>query len=92
LELLSVDAQGEVSRITVIDVVPVALFHGLPASASRPAVAVVGTGSGSLSAPSLIERCPVRSGHQGPVLDVLATLAAKGGCAWLRLRTLALVG
>jgi hypothetical protein len=37
--------------------------------------------SGSLDAPSLIKRCAARSGHQGPVL---AMLAAKGGCAWLR--------
>jgi hypothetical protein len=40
--------------------------------------------SGSLDAPSLIKRCAARSGHQGPVLAVLAMLAAKGGCAWLR--------
>jgi hypothetical protein len=33
--------------------------------------------SGSLSAPSLIKRCAARSGHQGPVLAVLAMLAAK---------------
>lgn len=33
--------------------------------------------SGSLDAPSLIKRCAARSGHQGPVLAVLAMLAAK---------------
>jgi hypothetical protein len=36
-----------------------------------------GSGSGSSDAPSLIERCTSRSGHQGPVLAVLAMLAAK---------------
>jgi hypothetical protein len=65
------------SRITAIDVVPITLFEGLPVSASRPAVGFVGTGTGSLSAPSLIKHCAVRSGHQGPVLAVLTMLAAK---------------
>jgi len=37
----------------------------------------VGSGSGSSDAPSLIERGAGRSGHQGPVLAVLAMLAAK---------------
>src|SRR5208282_1071437 len=63
------------SRITAIDGVAVTLFDGLPASASRCAVGIVG--SGSSGAPSLIKRCAGRSGHQGPVLALLAMLAAK---------------
>jgi hypothetical protein len=35
------------------------------------------TGSGSSDAPSLVKRCAARSGHQGPVLAVLAMLAAE---------------
>jgi hypothetical protein len=66
-----------VSRITVIDGAAVTLFDGLPASASRRAVGIVGSGSGSSDAPSLIKRCAARSGHQGQVLAVLAMLAAK---------------
>ena len=66
-----------VSRITAIDGVAVTLFDGLPASASRRAVGIVGSGSGSSDAPSQIKRCAVRSGHQGPVLAVLAMLATK---------------
>src|SRR5208282_4451713 len=41
-----------VSRITAIDGVVVTLFDGLPASASRRAVGIVGSGSGSSDAPS----------------------------------------
>ena len=52
-------------------------FDGLPSSASRRAVGIVGSGSGVSDAPSLIKRCAVRSGHQGPVLAVLAMLATK---------------
>jgi hypothetical protein len=64
-----------VSRITPIDGVAVTLFDGLPASASQRAVGIVG--SGSSDALSLIERCAACSSHQGPVLAVLAMLAAK---------------
>ena len=65
------------SRITAIDGVVVTLFDGLPASASRRAVGIVGSGSGSSDAPSLIEGCASRCGPQGPVLAVLTMLAAK---------------
>jgi hypothetical protein len=51
-----------VSRITAIDGVVVTLFDGLPASASRRAVGIVGSGSGSSGAPSLSKRCIGRSG------------------------------
>ena len=64
------------NRIAAIDGVAVALFAGLPAFASRRAVRIVGSGSGSSDAPSLIERGAGRNGHQGPVLAVLAMLAA----------------
>jgi hypothetical protein len=67
----------QVSRITVIDGAAVTLFDGLPASASRRAVGIVGSGSGSSDAPSLVKRCAACSGHQGQVLVVLAMLAAK---------------
>src|SRR5208282_976960 len=50
------------SRIAAIDGVVVTLFDGLPASASRRAVGIVGSGSGSSDAPSLIKRCAGRSG------------------------------
>src|SRR5580704_13320134 len=65
------------SRIRLIDGVAVTLFDGLPASASRRAVGIVGSGSGNSDALGLIERCAACSGHQGPVLAVLAMLAAK---------------
>src|SRR5208282_3779905 len=55
-------ASERVSRITAIDGVVVTLFDGLPASASRRAVGIVGSGSGSSDAPSLIKRCAGRSG------------------------------
>jgi hypothetical protein len=63
------------SRITLSDGLLIAEVDGLPSSASRRAVGIVG--SGSSDAPSLIKRCAVRSGHQGPVLAVLAMLATK---------------
>jgi hypothetical protein len=66
-----------VSRITLSDGLLIAEVDGLPASASRRAVGIVGSGSGSSDAPSLIKRCAVRSGHQGPVLAGLAMLATK---------------
>ena len=66
-----------VSVISLSDASLINLFDGLPASASRRAVGIVGSGSGSSDAPSLIKRCAVRSGHQGPVLAVLAMLATK---------------
>ena len=66
-----------VSRITLSDGLLIAEVDGLPASASRLAVGIVGSGSGSSDAPSLIKRCAVRSGHQGPVLAGLAMLATK---------------
>jgi hypothetical protein len=64
-------------RITAIDGVSVTLFDGLPATASRSAVEIVGSGNGSLDALGLIKRCSVGSLHQGEVLAVLAMLAAK---------------
>jgi hypothetical protein len=64
-----------VSSTAVTDGIVVTLFDGLPASAFRPAVGIVG--SGDSDAPSLIKRCAARNGHQGPVLAVLAMLAAK---------------
>ena len=73
------------SRITLIDGVAVTLFDGLPASASRRAVGIVGSGSGSSDALSLIERCAACNGHQGPVLAMLAAKrrlrVAPRGCA-----------
>ena len=69
--------QDPVSRITLSDGLLIAEVDGLPSSASRRAVGIVGSGSGSSDAPSLIKRCAVRSGHQGPVLAVLAMLATK---------------
>jgi hypothetical protein len=63
------------SVVSLSDASLINLFDGLPASASRRAVGIVG--SGSSDAPSLIKRCAVRSGHQGPVLAVLAMLATK---------------
>jgi hypothetical protein len=69
--------EAPVSVISLSDASLIDLFDGLPASASRRAVGIVGSGSGSLDAPSLIKRCAVRSGHQGPVLAVLTMLAAK---------------
>src|SRR5271165_1758669 len=50
------------AALTAIDGVVVTLFDGLPASASRRAVGIVGSGSGSSDAPSLIKRCAGRSG------------------------------
>jgi Acetyltransferase (GNAT) domain len=74
---------GYVSRITISDGLLIAEVDGLPSSASRRAVGIVG--SGSSDAPSLIKRCAVRRGHQGPVLAVLATKrrlrVAPRGCA-----------
>ena len=63
--------------ISLSDASLINLFDGLPASASRRAVGIVGSGSGSSDAPSLIKRCAVRNGHQGPVLAMLAMLATK---------------
>lgn len=71
----------KVSRITLSNGLLIAEVDGLPSSASRSAVGIVGSGSGSSDAPSLIKRCAVRSGHQGPVLAVLAMLATKRAAA-----------
>ena len=65
------------SVISLSDASLIDLFDGLPASASRRAVGIVGSGSGSSDAPGLIKRCAARSGHQGQVLAVLAMLAAR---------------
>ena len=75
--LATIPGVGPMSRITLSDGLLIAEVDGLPSSASRRAVGIVGSGSGSSDAPSLIKRCAVRSGHQGPVLAVLAMLATK---------------
>ena len=75
--MVDMKMRGAVSVISLSDASLIDLFDGLPASASRRAVGIVGSGSGSSDTPSLIKRCAVRSGHQGPVLAVLAMLATK---------------
>jgi hypothetical protein len=73
-----------------MDGVAVTLFDGfpLPASASRRAVGIAGSGSGSSDAPSLTKRCAGRHGPQGPVLagarHALRKDAAARGSARLR--------
>ncbi len=64
-----------VSAITVIDGLVSSVFDGLPTF--RFPLSLESWEAGSSGAPSLIKRYAAHSGHKGPVLDVLAMLAAK---------------
>ena len=68
---------GPVSRIRAIDGVTVTYFDGTSASASRSLSRGREARKRKSDAPSLVKRCAARSDHQGPVLAVLAMLAAK---------------